>query len=63
MILLFGTGEDVGMLRDVEFTQEQIDEATVTVEELPPLELQTDEYACLYVDPDTLEVSWVIKTI
>ena len=63
MILLFGTGEDVGMLRNVEFTQEQMDEATVTLEELPPLDLQTDEYARLYVDPDTLEVSWVIKHI
>lgn len=57
MILLFGTGEGVGMLRDVEFTQNQIDEATIIIEELPPLELQTDEYGVLYVNPDTLQVS------
>lgn len=63
MILLFGTGENVGMLRDVEFTQEQLDEATVIINELPPLDLQTDQYGRLYVSPYTLEVSWVIHNI
>lgn len=63
MILLYGTGEDIKMLRNIEFTQEQIDEATVIIEDLPPLDLGLDQYGRLYVSPYTLEVSWVIKDI
>jgi hypothetical protein len=63
MILLFGTGEQVKMLRNVEFTQAQKDEATVMLWELPPLELKVDEYANLYVSPYTNSVSWIIKHI
>lgn len=63
MILLFGTGEEVRMLRNIEFTQEQMDEATVILEELPPLDLQVDEYADLYVNPQTNNVSWIIRHI